>query len=310
MTIWPWSRDIRFNYFKTVRGVLDAAVKAYTEEKGATVERVKSEMNKHLECFSVQYYTGKKPVNEYKKPLCRLAYLYCYVPANANLCEIALRSKGLLDFILNRLNDEEEIKVCSFGGGPGTELLALTKLLVGKRKSFPKSTITFTLLDEVEEWAESWGLIEREIRSFMKEKFGKTSSWPFIISNSFVPFDMTDIGGYGNIKHLFGQDLYILCYVLSEIFEDEAIEGLKKLLSAMATTAKPGSKFLVIDRNESSMAEKAVYLLKELGIDVSEIEESSTSMDVDEESSDLGMHFSDRKPRLTWNSFWIVGSKT
>lgn len=306
-----WPQTVRFNYFKAVKGVLDFAVPAIATERGLTTAQVRQEMLKHLKCISDEYRTQKKPQNDFQDPLCRLGYLYCYVAANANLCELAMTvSEDLTEFICNKLRDEEEIKVCAFGGGPGTELLALAKLLVAKRKLFSQSKVTFTLLDEVEEWAETWSLIEREIKSFLREKFGKTSSWPFIVSKSFIPFDVTKTANYGSIKHLFDQDLFILSYVVSEIFEDEQVGGLEKLLDAMAAAAKPGSKFLIIDRSESRVKEMATRLLSELELDLSDVVESKRNMDSDEESSDLGEYLiKDHYPRLKWNSFWVIGTK-
>jgi hypothetical protein len=268
-------------------------------------------MLEHLRCFSAEYRAGKKPQNDYPDPLCRLAYLYCYVPANANLCEIAIeRTDELADFITEKLKDEEELKVCAFGGGPGTELLALAKFLINDRKKIGDCVVTFTLLDEVEEWVESWNLIEGAIRNFLRENFGKPSSWPFLISKSFVPFDITKMSGYGNLKQLFGQDLYILNYVVSEIYEQDQLDGVGKVLKAMVQSAESGAKVLIIDRNERRVLERAKKLLGDLGLNVSTFAETKENMDYDEQSSDLGNHLIQAHcPRLTWNSFWIVGTK-
>ena len=311
MTFKFWISSSRFNYFKAVKGILDVAVAAIAEERGVTAERVRQGLTKHLKCFSEQYFAGKKPAERLPRPVVPAGVPVLLMAANANLCEIALReSEDMSDFIVDKLKEEEEIKVCAFGGGPGTELFALAKFLVDKRKKFPKSTISFTLLDEVEEWAETWSLIEGEIRSFLKGKFGKTSSWPFVIGKSFIPFDITDKKNYGSIRHLFGQDLYILSYVVSELYDDAALEGLQEVLRSMAASAKPGAKFLVIDRFEARLTERAAKILGGLGLRVSKVEQSKRNMDSDEESSDLGEQLiKEHSPRLKWNSFWIVGTK-
>jgi hypothetical protein len=98
--------------------------------------------------------------------------------------------------------------------------------------------------------------------------------------------------------------------VVSEIFEDEQVGGLGKLLDAMAAAAKPGSKFLIIDRSENRVKEMATRLLSELKLDLSDVVESKRNMDSDEESSDLGEYLiKDHYPRLKWNSFWVIGTK-
>jgi len=301
----------KFNYFKAMKAILAVAVPGIAEERGLTEEQVREAMVERLRFFSEEYRTGKKPQNDYSDPLCRLAYLYCYVPANANVCEIAIKRTGdLADFITEKLKDDEELKVCAFGGGPGTELLALAKFLVNERKKIGDCVITFTLLDEVEEWAESWNLIEGEIKNFLKKNFGKPSSWPFLISKSFVPFNITRMERYGNLKQLFGQDLYILNYVISEIYEEDELRGLGKLLNAMVQSAEPGAKMLIIDRNEWGVVNKVKNLLGDLKLDVSAVEETKENMDYDQETNDLGNQLIKAyAPRLKWNSFWIIGTK-
>lgn len=311
MAFISWPKSIHFNYFKTVKNVLDIALPIIAKDRIQTIEQAKQEMNAQRQCISDEYFTRRKPEIDFKNPLCRLAYLRCYAPANANLCELAIRrSNDLTDFICNKLRDEEEIKVCAFGGGPGTELLALAKFLVANRKKFSQSAIKFALLDEVPEWAETWSLIERYVELFLKENFGKRSLWPFTVSNSFIPFDVTKTANYGNIKILLDQDLFILSHIVSEIYEDEQVKGLGKLLHAMVAAAKPGSMFLVIDRSEYNVREKVTKLLKGLDLDLSGIEESEGNMDSDENRSDLGEYLiKGHYPRLTWKAFSIIGTK-
>jgi hypothetical protein len=76
----------------------------------------------------------------------------------------------LVEFVTGRLKKKGELKVCAFGGGPRTELLALTKFLIDNRKKIADCEISFVLLDEVEEWVESWNLIEGEVRNCLKKK--------------------------------------------------------------------------------------------------------------------------------------------
>jgi hypothetical protein len=47
-----------------------------------------------------------------------------------------------------------------------------------------------------------------------------------------------------------------------------------------------------------------------LGLELSDIQTSKENMDSDEECSDLGdLLMKDDMPRLTWNSFWLIGTK-
>lgn len=301
----------KLNYFRTVRAVLERNSAAIAELQEVTTEQFQQMMICHLKQMSEEYYKKQKPKISYDDPICRAAYLYCYVAANANLCERAIKnSDDLKELIETRCDEEGELKVCAFGGGPGTELLALAKYLIGKRKKGPPITLSFLLLDDVPEWAETWFLLEGQIRKFLKEQFGKNSSWPFTVSRSFVPFDMTDLSQFGNIQQLFGHDLYIFNYVISEIYEDEGVESMQKVVEAMAATAPVGSKVLIIDRKESSIIQRAKDLLENSGLSASEPVESVDNMDSDEQCSELGDQLiSERSPRLKWNSFWIIGTK-
>ena len=132
----------------------------------------------------------------------------------------------------------------------------------------------------------------------------------FAISKSFIPFDITEVEKHGNVRQLFGQDLYILNYVVSELFEEGDLQGLRKLVTAMVESSQSGSKVLVIGRNESGVVAKAQTLLANSGLAVSEIFESKENMDYDEQASDLGDQLiKDRHPRVKWDSFWIIGTK-
>jgi hypothetical protein len=310
MSLRFWSRPPRFNYFKALRAILDEAIPGIGGQRGLSGDEVRGALVGHLQCFSREYRTGCKPQNPYHDPLCRLAYVYCYLPANANLCEIAIkRSDDLSELVTDRLEEEGELKVCAFGGGPGTELLALAKFLINEKRK-ARGSVSFTLLDEIEEWAETWSLTEKQIRSFLKSTFGKPSSWPFTISKSFIPFDITAVENYGNVRQLFGQDLYILNYVVSELFEDNDLRGLRRLIRAMVESSQSGSKVLVIDRNESRVVRKARDLLADSGLTISETFGSKENMDYDEQVSDLGGQLiREHYPRVKWDSFWIIGTK-
>lgn len=237
--------------------------------------------------------------------------MYSYVAANANLCEIAIRlSDDLVELIKTRCEDEGELKVCAFGGGPGTELLALTKYLTVRRKKGPQVALSFLLVDNVPEWVETWSQLEAQVRKFLKDNFGKIPSWPLNINKAFMPFDMTDLKKFGNVKQLFGQDLYIFNYVVSEIYGAEEIESLQEVVQAMADSAATGSKFLIVDRRQNPIINRATELLENSGLSVDEATPNISNMDPDEQHSDLGDQLiAERSPRVTWNAFWIIGTK-
>src|SRR5271157_4954131 len=118
------------NYFETIKAALDASFSGICEHLRLSHEEACQTIKKHLATMSQEWFSGKTPNIFYGDPLCRFAYLFCYVGANANLCEVAIRnSPDLCDFLDSTLEKNEELRVCAFGGGPGTELLALSKFL-------------------------------------------------------------------------------------------------------------------------------------------------------------------------------------
>ena len=121
------------NYFKTIKAALDASFAGICEHLGVSREAACETIKQHLATMSEEWFSGETPNIVYSDPLCRFAYLFCHVGANANLCEVAIRdSPDLCEFIDSTLEKTEELRVCAFGGGPGTELLALSKFLLGR----------------------------------------------------------------------------------------------------------------------------------------------------------------------------------
>jgi hypothetical protein len=250
--------------------------------------------------------------------MCRLAYLYCHDPVNANLFEGVIRiTPDLSSFVSNKLKTEGELKVCSFGGGPGTEVLGLSKHLWKNTKAGEQwGTISFTVLDRVTEWAESWNALEKSIRDFLKVNCGAFKDWPFSIGKSFNTFDLTDCSRFANLTELFGQDLFVMCYVISELYGDT--DKFLEVLAAMVESAPKDAKFLIIDRQQDSVMEKAIKLLKKTGLKASDTTTDIGSMDTDEQVTALEPYVTliGRKPRLTWGNrqtgcgaFWIIGTK-
>jgi hypothetical protein len=239
-------------YFGIVKAALDALVAGICQHRGVTQPVALQMAGVHLRNMSQQWRNGQTPTIAYGDPLCRFAYLYCHTAVNANICESFIRSHpDTVQYMIDKLNQNEELKVCAFGGGPGTELLAFVKMLKqahqqGRIQSH--GDINFTLLDNTPEWAESWNAIEGAIRAEFNAEYGQRRNWPFTTSKSFQPFDMTRVEQFANLVQLFVHDLYILNYVVSEIVTDNVALG--NLINRMAAHAPAGARFVFVDRNQ------------------------------------------------------------
>ncbi len=219
-----------------------------------------------------------------------------------------------------------ELKVCAFGGGPGTELLALSKHLWKTRPSGPHVQVTFTLLDRVNEWVESWQALEAQIKAVLKAKYGPFPKHPFAVSGYFVSNDMTKPNQYVNLPTLFNQDLFFLNYAISEITGDNpnylaTNPQFQELIIAAVEACPSGSKFIVTDRDQDSVIGNSRRLLQDAGLLVSEIGKVCRRMD-DDERSDVLQSYSDDidcQPRCWWKgkfgsgsnrgAFYLVGTK-
>ena len=294
-----------------VRKALDASFESICRNHGLTKKEAFQTINKHLDTMSAEWFSGKAPNIAYDDPLLRFGYLYCHTAVNANLCDFAIRETPELEqFIDDKLNNEQALRVCAFGGGPGTELLALTKHIIRSGRQSPPAHIEFQLIDRVNEWADTWTALQIQIELRLKKKFKNIADRPFMISKTFCPFDMTNVGSWGNMAQIFEHDLYIMNYVVSEITGSH--KGFQKTVGCMADAAPAGAMFLFIDRRQTSVLADVKTLMTKAKLSVRDMRGTRRNCDVDEQASDLGPYIKNigRHPRVQWgNSFWQLGVK-
>jgi len=301
-------------YFRTVRAALDALIAGVCAHRNVSRAEALQMAGAVLGNMSQQWRNGKTPTIAYGDPLYRFAYLFSHTAVNANICDSFIQAHpDTLNYLVSRLNQTEELKVCAFGGGPGTELLALSKLLKrahGLGQLQTHGDVNFTLLDNTSEWAESWNALEAAIRADFTVTYGARRDWPFTTSKSFQPFDMTNVGQFANLVQLLSHDFYILNYVVSEILTNDT--GLGNVLNLMSHHAPSGARFLIVDRNQDDVFARARRLFQNAGLQEVFTRETSTNMDYDEQASDLGDFYTEipRHPRVRWNgAFCLIGVK-
>jgi hypothetical protein len=301
-------------YFPTVKAALDESFAGICRHRNLKRDDACQVIRQHLATMSREWFSGETPNIAYEDPLCRFAYLYCHTAANANLCEVAIRSSTELDdFIQSKMSDDEELRVCAFGGGPGTELLALSKHLLREPRG-GHARITFTLLDRVGEWSETWTALEGQINSELRSRFGSFSH-PFSICKAFITHDLTRSYEYANHAHLFDQDLYFMNYVVSELIGDH--DEFQALLTMAISASPSGCKFLVVDRDQDKVIQNSNALLESAGLILGPINKTCCNMDEDERKEDLEPYITyiGRWPRVQWGShsnrgaFYVVGTK-
>lgn len=299
-----------FLYFETIKKVLDKSVASVCASRSISEKEAVELFVKHLKNMSKEWFSGETPNIAYEDPLCRLAYLYCHVAVNANLFEYAVRqTQDLSEFIARKLEDEGELRVCGFGGGPGTECLGLAKHLWKTRSQKPHANVSFTVLDRVSEWVETWNGTEQILREFLKQRCGAYRDWPFSFNKTFTNLDIKDCTKFGNLAELFGQDLFVMNYVLSELYGD--FSNFEPVFELMVKSASRGARFLIIDRDEKGIIKKARKLFESNKLIEEQFDTTSKNMDNDEQISALEPYLDKigRKPRFTWSAFWLAGRK-
>jgi hypothetical protein len=238
-------------YIDLVRRVLEQAVDAYATAAGKPVSDVLAEIRTHIDETAKEHRKDEPEIN-YENPLCRLGYLYRHATANATLFELVLKDSGELRSLV-RNSANKRINLCAIGGGPGTELLGLAKFMIRRRTDFPKK-ITFTVLDAVPQWAETWqqlaDAVEAELQRTAEEN-GATSS-P-VIAPVFLPLDVLDAESYRSYAYQFsGTQAMIFNYLFSE--RKTRLADAESAVAALHSMAPPGCIFVVIDRLEHDNA--------------------------------------------------------
>lgn len=294
-------------YFETVGRALDAQVPALAEDLGIPVTDLYQRMSQALPLMTREWSKGSAPAIPYNDPVYRLAYVFCHVAINANLVQRALedrftdprtgRETSLGQWVRAAMESQGRLRVCAFGGGPGTELLALSKYLVHYPLQVPHADLELTLLDQVSEWAETLEALKEAIYS----QYPAEDPRPFSIGTSVHPFDMTRLQNYGTLGTLLRRDLFILNYVVSEVFDQSRVADLAKVVKLMRDKS-PEATFLLLDRSDPRTREVAADIISRAGLAVLDERMVGDYMDLDEQSSRLDAHAvaMGRNPRVKW----------
>jgi hypothetical protein len=315
------------NYFETIKAALDASFTVICNHKGVPLTEGPALVRTELGKMNKEWFNTLPANVNYSDPLCRFAYLFCHTAANANLCEKAIReSPDVKKLIVDRADATGRLKVCAFGGGPGTELLALAKHLLKTRANGPHLQVKFDLLDRVDEWIETWKALQEEIDRKLDDKYGSFIKHPFSVSPTVYGKDMTDPHQYVNLPTLFDQDLFFLNYVVSEISGNGAditrsAPSFVQLIQHAVKTCKSGSKFVIADRDQDNVIKSTERLLAAVGLTPSKFTKVYGRLDQDEKFEVLKDYSGgiERNPRSGWwgrygsnskrGAFFVIGTK-
>lgn len=304
------------NYFATLKEILDSNFEYYLKSHNIQKDFAIGQLRDFLKDNSRQYYSDS-PNLDYSAPLCRLGYLFCYVAAHANLLDNAVEKIPEIKLWLLQFSEANKpLRICDFGGGPGSELLGFIKFY--ERNCRDKSffiDLEFTIVDKCNEWIESWDELVLAINKYVGTNYcSDRRQWPFLVHKSFLNLSYTEEKNYSNFSSLFNKDFFILNYVVSEIANSEH-EGFLKVLTKAISGAPSGAVFLIIDRKQSDnkISDMTFQLFNDarLAIPVHQFYKETSSIDSDEQIDSLGewVNVLAFKPKLKWDAFYAYVHK-
>ncbi|MHC5610845.1 MAG: hypothetical protein ACYTXA_07455 [Nostoc sp.] len=300
------------SFFELLNTVIDKETDFISNQLEIPVELVYELILEEAERNQAEWYSNEVPNLNYQDPACRLAYLYIVAAANASTFQHVLESnEDLRNYVLGIAKERHEVKICAFGAGPGTELMAMAKFFEQQNLGF-SVIVDFQLLDKVQEWASSWYGIRDQLKESFRNLYGVDySTWPMIPSGNFLRCDVTELDRFSYLGDVWKQDVYVLNFLLSEIFNDDP--GLRSFLSQVAKFAPTGARFVFIERRGYRWEQHIQNIARESGLVLSKFIESQNGRLVGEDPTNLGKIYDAiqerRKPRLTWNVVYSIGVK-
>ncbi|WP_414530671.1 hypothetical protein [Nodularia chucula] len=297
-------------FFELLGLVIEREIDFIADHLNKSVDEIYELIVEEAERNQAEWYSNRVPNLNYQYPACRLAYLYIVAAANSSTFQYVLESdQDLNQYVLGIAKERHEVKICAFGAGPGTELLAMAKFFAQQNLGHSIS-VDFQLLDRVEEWTSSWYGIRDQINDSFRKLYGTNrSTWPMIPSGNFLACDVTQLDRLPYLGNVWGQDVYVINFLLSEVFNDDP--GLRAFLSKVAEFAPSGARFVFIERRGFMWQNRMANIAAESGLLLSPFIKSQGRLE--EDPIALGQVYNvlldRRQPRLTWDVVYSIGIK-
>lgn len=300
------------SFFKILGPVIEREVAFIAKKYNLSTDEVYNLIDAEAERNKAEWFSNRIPNLNYINPVCRLAYLYIVAAANAGTFHHVIESNDdLKGFILETAEKQGHLKTCAFGAGPGTELLALAKFF-HENPTGDCVPVDFQLLDKVQEWMSSWNGIRDQIRETYRKIHGsKQYKWPMLPSGNLLGCDVTDVRNLHKLGNVWHQDIYVINFLLSEIFDDDP--RLRAFLSEVAKFAPPSARFIFIERRGYRWTQQIKNIAEQSKLKLSPFRQSESLNLSGENPEDLGPLYRSlcdrRKPRTSWKIVYSIGVK-
>jgi hypothetical protein len=294
--------------FELTKRVTDETARAIfgrtdlTEEEGRQVHQQLADM-------SAAWGAGRAPA--LTTAVQRFGYLYCYVAAHAHLCELAMRSsQEIRALIVSKVRGQQPLRVCLFGGGPGTELIALTKFLSRRVAGEDPLTVEVLVLDKEPSWGENVATTGAVVGAALTE-----AHFEIEMNVTFNQFDFCADPGV-MLDQIRGRDLYIFNHAVSEALN--SLNTLEPLLASITESMPIGAVLLIADREQEAVLNGAMGLIQHTGLQEAS-QRGIRTMDFEEDCNALKDTYFNRinwHPRVKFGlagldqgAFTITGTK-
>lgn len=196
------------------------------------------------------------------------------------------------------LEGKKKIKLTSFGGGPGSDMLGLMKFL--EKKEFTQIEFIHNSCDKDDDWSFCWSSVLEQSSSDCKA-FSK-------ISASFHKVDVTEPQKKQRIYQFLQSDIFSLLYFTSEIISKK--EEAREYFSYIFNNIAAGSIVVFIDNKMNDVIEYFKSFLSDKYEILLENHEDMR-LSINEEKSALKEYKDklNRLPKLTANVHYCVARK-
>ena len=307
------SSPSRIQIFKLIGSVLDQSVSSWMLNTGLPLENFVCDVEKAIRHMGREYFSRKRPEIRFDGLPYRTAYLYQYASANAFAVETLLNDDSNHQRLISGLlRSKQRISMCCLGGGPGSEIIGMAKWIMQQQAATTELEVCVT--DIFPQWKYQWEFVRDTLNTtFLTGGTVSEKRLPLVTSRGVATVDVINPASarLPVLRRAF--DLFVVSYVVSHIYTSEGLSQFGAFIRSVIDSAPKGSKFLFIDRNEREWDKSVTTLLDHPGIEISGTYFSSSDSPGDprEEKSDLGVLYEHLNvfPRLSWNIFWVVGTK-
>ncbi|XP_038055907.1 uncharacterized protein LOC119727901 [Patiria miniata] len=202
------------------------------------IEKVKKALRKISQMYKGGLSNASSQCrSDWSDPANRCAYVFLYLMQH---CHLVFSSLQYTSKILNSWQNKSNLKICSIGGGPGSDLVGLTTFL--RKKGIFPPLLECLVLDLYPNWKDTWDMIYKRI----PERFGVQYKRCDIVRDT----ALTSISTRRFIRDADMLTMVKFFSTVSAFFRDEP--GCGDLLRSFLHELKPGCFVLFIDNQHNS----------------------------------------------------------